>query len=114
MCAHAQAYYMKLHDIPPTRSSWVLTLLSLAECVTYIIASFMGDYLKGRLVYVNVIAAGALSIICIIWPFVDINYSLICVIAIGTYVYIPPVNTWPTAFADIHVSSIFIYTCSNV
>ncbi|ELT90070.1 hypothetical protein CAPTEDRAFT_218721 [Capitella teleta] len=76
-------YYMKLHDIQPTRSSWVLTLLSLAECVTYIIASFLGDYLKNRLVYVNVVAAAALSIICMIWPFVDINYSLICLIALA-------------------------------
>lgn len=74
---------MKLHSIPPTKSSWVLTLLSLAECITYIMASFLGDYLKGKLVYVNVVAAAALSFICIIWPFVDVTYSLICLIAIG-------------------------------
>jgi len=77
------AYYMQLKGIPPTKSSWALTLLSLAECVTYIIASFMGDYLKGKLVYVNVLASAALSIICIIWPFVDVSYSVILVIAIA-------------------------------
>ena len=74
---------MKLKGISTTRSSGSLTLLSLAECITYLIASFYGDYLKGKLVYINVVASGALAFICIIWPFVDVGYSVICVIAIG-------------------------------
>lgn len=77
------AFYMKLKGISTTRSSFSLTLLSLAECITYLIASFYGDYLKGRLVYINVVASGALAFICIIWPFVDVGYSVICLIAIA-------------------------------
>jgi len=77
------AYYMELKGIPPAKSSWALTLLSFAECVTYIIASFMGDYFKGRLVYVNIIAAAALSFICLIWPLVDVSYAIICLISMA-------------------------------
>ena len=74
---------MQLKNIPPTKSSWALTLLSLAECITYIIASFLGDYMKGKLVYVNVISSAFLSIICLIWPAVDVSYSIILLIAIS-------------------------------
>jgi hypothetical protein len=80
-----QEYYMKLKEIPMMKSSMALTLLSLAECVTYIIASFLGDYLKDRLVYVNVISSSCLALICIVWPFIDVTYILILVIAIGLH-----------------------------
>ena len=76
-------FYLRLQGIEEIQSSWALTLLSLAECITYVLASFFGDYLKGRLVYVNVIAAGFLSIICFIWPIVDITFGCILVVAIG-------------------------------
>ena len=74
---------MELKGVPPVKSSWCITLLSFAECVTYIVASFCGDYLKGVLVYVNVIAAAALAFICIIWPYIDVSYTVICLISIG-------------------------------
>ena len=67
------------------KSSWCIMLLSFAECVTYIVASFFGDYLKGRLVYINVIAASALAVICIIWPYIDVSYTIICLISIGEH-----------------------------
>ena len=107
---------MQLQGIKTQDSSWALTLLSLCECVTYVIAAFLGDYLKvlniknilllklthtatiteiascvtvlliylqGKLVYVNIGAAGALSLICITWPFVDVSYSVILTISLG-------------------------------
>ena len=39
---------MELKGIPPEKSSFALTLLSFMECVTYIIASFVGDWFKGN------------------------------------------------------------------
>ncbi len=74
---------MKRRGILIERASWALTLLSLAECTTYIIASLFGDYLKGRLVYINIMAAAALSLVCIIWPAVDVSFTVICIICIG-------------------------------
>ena len=78
-----QAYYMKLKGIAIPDGSWALTLLSLFECISYIIASLLGDLLKGRLVYANVVASGCLAIICFIWPSVDVNYTVILLIAGG-------------------------------
>ena len=78
---------MKLHGILPPSSSWAITLLSFAECMTYIFASWFGDYLKGRLIYVNVVAAAGLSFICIIWPAIDVSYTIICFISIGKVYY---------------------------
>jgi hypothetical protein len=76
---------MKLKDIDIMRSSIALTLLSLSECVTYIVASFLGDYLKDKLVYVNVISSSCLALICIVWPMIDVTYFLILTIAIGNF-----------------------------
>jgi hypothetical protein len=78
-------YYMKKKEIPIMKSSIALTLLSLAECVTYIVASFLGGYLKDRLVYVNVISSSCLALICIVWPLIDVTYVLILAIAIGEH-----------------------------
>ncbi len=78
-----QAFYMEHKGIPQERSWSAVTLLSFAECVTYVIASFLGDYLKGVLVYVNVISAAALALICFVWPFVDFTFGVIIGIAIG-------------------------------
>ncbi|XP_064626333.1 monocarboxylate transporter 5-like [Lineus longissimus] len=75
------AYYMKLKGILTTDGSWALTLLSLFECISYIGASLLGDRLKGKLIYANVIASCSLAVICLIWPSVDVNYALILVIA---------------------------------
>ena len=40
---------MKLHNIDTQKGSFALTMLSFAECITYITASFLGDYIKGAL-----------------------------------------------------------------
>ena len=78
-----QGYYMTLKDISLQRSSFAVTLLSLSECITYLLASFLGDYLKGRLVYANVVSSACLALICVIWPFVDIDYFFILAVAVG-------------------------------
>ena len=75
---------MELKHFALQQSSVALTLLSMAECVTYIVASFLGDYLKDRLVYVNIVSSSCLAVICIIWPLVDITYVMILAVAIGT------------------------------
>lgn len=80
---------MKLKGIAETKSSWALTLLSFSECISYILASFFGDYLKGKLVYANVISAAALSLICILWPMLDFSYSMILFTSLGKYTFIP-------------------------
>ena len=74
---------MQLKKIPEMQSSMAITLLSMAECVTYVVASFMGDYLKDRLVYVNVYSAGALAVICIVWPMIDVAFEVILAISLG-------------------------------
>jgi len=51
------------------KSSVALTLLSLSEFVTYVVASVLGDNLKGRLIYANVVSSSCLAVICIAWPF---------------------------------------------
>lgn len=84
-----QAYYMELKKIEPEQSSFALTLLSFAECVTYIGASFVGDWFKGKLILTNVIAAGALAFICLFWPVVDINYGIILLISFCEYTQRP-------------------------
>lgn len=76
-------YYMERKHFALQESSVALTLLSTAECVTYVIASFLGDYLKDRLVYVNVVSSGCLAVICIVWPLIDITYTMILAVAIG-------------------------------
>ncbi len=73
---------MELKNIPPEQSSFALTLLSFMECVTYIIASFVGDWFKGKLVLTNVGAAGALALICLFWPVLDVNYEVILLISL--------------------------------
>jgi len=80
-----QGYYMELKHFALQQSSVALTLLSMAECVTYIVASFLGDYLKDRLVYVNIMSSFCLAIICIIWPLIDITYVMILAVAIGMW-----------------------------
>ncbi|ESO07035.1 hypothetical protein HELRODRAFT_171077 [Helobdella robusta] len=77
------AHYMQRRNITPKWSSLALILLSLAECVTYITASFLGDYLKDRLVYVNVAASGALAVICLVWPLIDVSYGMILAISLA-------------------------------
>ena len=77
---------MELKGIPPEKSSFALTLLSFMECVTYIIASFVGDWFKGKLILTNVIAAAALAFICLFWPLVDINYGIILLISLCEYI----------------------------
>ena len=47
------AYYMELHDISSQRGSFALTMLSFAECVTYITASVIGDRIKGTMLTYN-------------------------------------------------------------
>ena len=81
-----QGYYMELKHFALQQSSVALTLLSMAECVTYVVASFLGDYLKDRLVYVNIVSSGCLAVICIIWPLIDITYVMILAVAIGKLV----------------------------
>lgn len=76
---------MDLKGIGPSRSSWAITLLSLAECITYMIASFLGDKLKGRLVYVNIIASIALAFIYLLWPVMDVSYGVILLISISKF-----------------------------
>jgi len=83
-----QGYYMELKHFALQQSSVALTLLSMAECVTYIVASFLGDYLKDRLVYVNIVSSSCLAVICIIWPLVDITYVMILAVAIGNNLFI--------------------------
>lgn len=68
-------YYMKLKGIKPIDSSWALTVLSLGECISYVLASLLGIFFRGKLLFCNVIASFALSLICIIWPFVDDEYA---------------------------------------
>lgn len=74
---------MQLRGISTTWGSLALTMLSLAEFLTYIVASTLGDYLKDRLVYVNVAASGALATICLVWPLIDVSYGMILVISLG-------------------------------
>ena len=85
LSCYLQAYYMELKGIPPEKSAFALTLLSFMECVTYIIASFVGDWFKGKLILTNVIAAAALAFICLFWPLVDINYGIILLISLCEY-----------------------------
>ncbi|XP_074641403.1 monocarboxylate transporter 13-like, partial [Tubulanus polymorphus] len=75
------ASYMQLKRISAQDASYALTVLSLLECISYVIASFLGDYFKGYLVIANCIACSFLAVICFIWPAVDITYTLIMVIA---------------------------------
>ena len=68
------------------KSSVALTLLSLSELVTYVLASLHGNKLKGRLIYANVVSSSCLAVICIMWPFVDIHFLLIVAMSIGHYI----------------------------
>ena len=74
---------MERKGISLAKSSVALTLLSLAEFITYVLASVLGDNLKGRLIYANVVSSSCLSVICIAWPFVDVDYVLILTISLG-------------------------------
>ena len=74
---------MHTHNIGQEEGSFALTLLSLAECITYIVASFLGDWFKGKLVYVNVIAASCLAVICLFWPVLDVSFGVICLISMS-------------------------------
>ena len=76
---------MERKGISLEKSSLALTLLSLSEFVTYVVASVLGDNLKGRLVYANVVSSSCLAVICIAWPFVDIHYALILAISLGRF-----------------------------
>ena len=78
-----QGYYMQRKGISLQKSSVALTLLSLSEFVTYVLASVLGDNLKGRLIYANVVSSSCLAAICVAWPFVDVNYALILAISLG-------------------------------
>ena len=80
-----QGYYMERKGISLEKSSVAPTLLSLSEFVTYVLAAVLGDNLKGRLVYANVVSSSCLAVICIAWPFVDIGYTLILTISLGYY-----------------------------
>jgi len=89
---------MERKGIPLEKSSVALTLLSLSEFLVYVLASVLGDNLKGGLIYVNVVSSSCLAVICIVWPFVDIDYPVILAISLGYFIHI--IN--PTlVFADI-------------
>jgi len=83
-----QGYYMERKGISLGKSSIALTLLSLSELVAYILASVLSDNLKGRLINANVVSSGCLAVICIAWPFVDVDYAVILTIAIGYLIYV--------------------------
>lgn len=74
---------MQRKGISLEKSSIALTLLSLSELVTYVLASLLGDNLKGRLIYANVVSSSCLAVICIAWPFVDVDYALILTNSFG-------------------------------
>ena len=98
---------MERKGISLEMSSLALTLLSLSELVTYVLASVLGDNplkavshrrrqhccvvsrsvlgdnLKGRLIYVNVVSSSCLAVVCIAWPFLDINFALILFTSLG-------------------------------
>jgi len=74
---------MKLKHFQLQQSSTALTLLSMAVCVTYIVALFLGDYLKDRLVFVNIVSSICLAVIYIILTLVDITYGMTLAISIG-------------------------------
>jgi len=77
------------------KSSVVLTLLSLSEFVVYVLASVFGDNLKGRLVYVNVVSSSCLAVVCIAWPFIDVDYILILAVSLGHLPHLPAQQTSP-------------------
>jgi len=74
---------MELKHFQLQQSSTALTLLSMAVCVTYIVALFLGDYLKDRLVFVNIVSSICLAVIYIILTLVDITYGMTLAISIG-------------------------------
>lgn len=90
-----QGYYMELKHFALQQSSVALTLLSMAEFVTYVVASFLGDYLKDRLVYVNVVSSSCLAVVCIAWPFIDVDYILILAVSLGHLPHLPAQQTSP-------------------
>ncbi|XP_023931913.1 monocarboxylate transporter 13-like [Lingula anatina] len=81
-------YYMKLKGIKAIDSSWALTVLSLGECISYVVASLVGVFFRGKLVFSNILASLALAVICIVWPFVDASYAEIMVISSAMGVFL--------------------------
>ena len=72
---------MEDKGIEPTESSFCLTALSLAECISYIFASLLGDkFFKGRLLLVNLVAAALLAVTCVLWTLLDVSYTAIVVL----------------------------------
>ena len=70
--------------ISMTKGSSVLTLLSLFEAVSYAVALVIGDRLRNRLIFVNMLATFFLALNFLLWPVADINFETIVVLAMGS------------------------------
>jgi len=61
----------------------VIVVAVVMVVVVVVVVVVIGDNLKGRLVIVNVVSSSCLAVVCIAWPFVDINYALILLTSLG-------------------------------
>ncbi|ESO07037.1 hypothetical protein HELRODRAFT_171080 [Helobdella robusta] len=76
-------HYMTTKNLTTSNISLVMTMLSLSECLLYIVTSLPGDYLAGKLIYVNICACLLVSILNLCWPFLDSSVEWIVGLAIA-------------------------------
>lgn len=76
-----QPHYMEEKGYGKVESSLSVTLLSFFETLGYVVMALIGNRLKGRLVYINILSCLGFSIVLLVWPSANPSYAVIMVFA---------------------------------
>ncbi|ESN96927.1 hypothetical protein HELRODRAFT_193399 [Helobdella robusta] len=77
-------HYMTLKNLTASNISLVMTVLSLSECIFYLLTSLPGDYLAGKLIFVSICACSMATILNACWTSLDSSYEAILGLATGS------------------------------
>ena len=66
-------------------STLPLLSYSLSQIFAFVIFSFIGPYMKGRLIYANIASCLILALLFVIWAFVDTSFAVIMVFSAGIF-----------------------------
>ncbi|ESO07038.1 hypothetical protein HELRODRAFT_185490 [Helobdella robusta] len=92
-------HYMKKKNLTTFNISLIMMMLSLSECLIYLVTSLPGDLLAGKLIYVHITASSLLCLLNYLWSLLDANYGMILALAMSEGLLIA-------------LNCVYVYACS--
>lgn len=76
---------MQSKNFGKIESSLPLVSYGLSQLVAYLLFSTIGSYMKGRLIYGHIASCLLLSLLFVIWSFVETSFVVIMVFSAGIF-----------------------------